>query len=73
MIKNIMGGASLGALLLAGAASAQTGTSSIATSTTTTTPGVPNTGADMTTLVILALSAAIAIGGAIYLYSSRRA
>lgn len=60
----------MGSLLLAGAASAQTTT---ATTTGTTTPGVPNTGAGdlVINVMILAISALIAIGGALYLYTSR--
>ncbi len=66
MLQKILGSAAAGSLLLAGVASAQT-------TTATTTPGVPNTGAGdlVVNVMVLAVSALIAIGGALYLYTSR--
>lgn len=68
MLKKIVNGAALASLLTAGFASAQTTTS-------TTTPGVPNTGAGDIALnvMILAVSAMIAVLGAMYLYMQRSA
>ena len=59
------------AWMFAGVVSAQTTTS--ATTSATTTPGVPNTGAGdiVTNVMILALSATIAVAAAAYLYATR--
>lgn len=69
MVKKILGTSLFASLFLAGIAAAQTGT------TSTTTPGVPNTGVGdlVMNVMILAVSALIAIGGALYLYTTRRA
>jgi hypothetical protein len=58
------------AWMFTGVAAAQTST---ATTTATTTPGVPNTGAGdiVMNALILAVSAAIALAGAAYLYTMR--
>jgi LPXTG-motif cell wall-anchored protein len=71
MLKKLVNGAAAATLLAAGFASAQTTT---ATTTATTTPGVPNTGAGDVVLnaLILGISAMIAVGGALYLYTQRR-
>jgi LPXTG-motif cell wall-anchored protein len=69
MLKKLVNGAAAATLLAAGFASAQT-----TATTSTTTPGVPNTGAGDIILnaMILGVSAMIAIGGALYLYTQRR-
>jgi hypothetical protein len=68
MIKKLLGTSLFGSLFLTGVAAAQTTTS-------TTTPGVPNTGAGdlVVNVMILAVSALVAIGGALYLYTTRKA
>lgn len=68
MIKKLLGTSLFASLFMTGVAAAQT-------TTTTTTPGVPNTGAGdlVINVMILAVSALIAIGGALYLYTTRRA
>jgi len=68
MITKLFGSSLIASLFLTGVAAAQTTTS-------TTTPGVPNTGAGdlVINVMILAVSALIAIGGALYLYTTRRA
>lgn len=70
MKKSISSFAALLAWMFAGVVSAQTTT---ATTTATTTPGVPNTGAGdvLTNVIILALSAAVAVAAAAYLYATR--
>lgn len=71
MLNKILG-SSLGAsLLMTGVAAAQTTTDSV---TSTTTPGIPNTGAGdlVVNVMILAISALVAIGGALYLYTTRK-
>lgn len=67
MLQKFANGAAVATLFAAGIASAQTTTS-------TTTPGIPNTGAGDIVLnaVILGISAMIAVGGALYLYTQRR-
>lgn len=82
-MNKLLGGLSLAALTLAGAAGAQITTlptstaTRTATTTATSTPGVPNTGLGgdaMFTGIVLAASLLLALGGALYLYyrSSRR-
>lgn len=68
MLKKLFGSSLIASLFLTGVAAAQT-------TTTTTTPGIPNTGAGdlVINVLILAVSALIAVGGAIYLYSTRNA
>lgn len=68
MLKKLFGSSLISSLFLTGVAAAQT-------TTTTTTPGIPNTGAGdlVINVLILAVSALIAVGGAIYLYSTRNA
>lgn len=68
MLKKILGSSLLASFFLTGVAAAQTGTS-----TATTTPGVPNTGSGdlIVNVMILAVSALVAIGGALYLYTTR--
>lgn len=68
MFKKVFGSSLFASMFLTGVAAAQTTTS-------TTTPGIPNTGAGdlIINVMILAVSALIAIGGALYLYSTRNA
>lgn len=68
MFKKVLGSSLFASMFLTGVAAAQTTTS-------TTTPGIPNTGAGdlIINVMILAVSALIAIGGALYLYSTRSA
>lgn len=68
MFKKLLGSSLFASMFLTGVAAAQTTTS-------TTTPGIPNTGAGdlVINVMILAVSALIAIGGAFYLYSTRGA
>lgn len=65
MIKKLLGSSLVASMFLTGIAAAQT----------TTTPGVPNTGAGdlVLNVMILAVSALVAIGGTLYLYMTRRA
>lgn len=67
MITKLFGSSLIASLFLTGVAAAQTTTS-------TTTPGVPNTGAGdlVINVMILAVSALVAIGGALYLYTTRK-
>ena len=67
MIKKLLGTSLFASLFLTGVAAAQTTTS-------TTTPGVPNTGASdlVLNVMILAVSALVAVGGALYLYTTRK-
>lgn len=68
MLKKIFGSSLIGSMFLTGVAAAQT-------STPTTTPGIPNTGAGdlVMNVLILAVSALVAVGGAMYLYTTRNA
>lgn len=68
MVKKILGSSLVASLFLTGVAAAQTTTS-------TTTPGVPDTGVGdlIVNVMLLAMSALIAIGGALYLYTLRKA
>ncbi len=65
MVLKLVSGTAHVSLALTGIASAQT--------TATTTPGIPNTGAGdvVISAMILAVSAVIAVGGALYLYCNR--
>jgi len=67
MRTKLFGSSLIASLMLTGSAAAQT--------TTTTTPGIPNTGAGdlVMNVMILAVSALVAIGGALYLYTTRSA
>lgn len=68
MFKRILGSSLFASMFLTGVAAAQTTTS-------TTTPGVPNTGAGdlVVNVMILAVSALVAVGGALYLYTTHNA
>ena len=71
MKKTFSSFAAVLAWMFAGVVSAQTTT--VATTTATSTPGVPNTGTGdiLTNVIILALSAAVAVAAAAYLYATR--
>lgn len=66
MLKKLLGSSIFASLFLTGIAAAQT-------TTVTTTPGIPNTGASdlIVNVMILAVSALVAIGGTLYLYMTR--
>lgn len=68
MLKKLLGTSLAASFLMTGAAAAQT-------TTATTTPGIPNTGAGdvVVNVMILAVSALVAVAGALYLYMTRRA